>query len=663
MAEPIRLDYAANDAEVIAAFKRQQAEIERERGAREKLQKQITENASTQRKADAEAAASVRELARQQEKLATDAARISEAVRTPLQQYKVSLAGLIDHYKSGRITQDEYHAATAKLKATYDEQTGKTARLKEAERLRNEQVREALKITERLRTANDRYAANVAKITELHKKGHLSAEDYNKALEAEQSALDESSVAGEKHGGVIDSMGVKWAAVGAAGAMAMRSIASELSDLQATMKEANVEYDKMARKLGIQGGLSDAERKEQASIVGNVAIDAGVQIDKAFETATQLSSSGFKDPVKGGTLNTALALMQSSNQIDGDAAGFIKGSGQFLNAFGMEKNSANLLDLGTRMQGLFKSTDVQAADLPDFAKAAPVLSGAGLSLEQSLSALTALRESMGAGEAATGARNVVSMLQTAGTNSTAVGALKKIGLSPDQIDIQGEGLMASLQTLKGATGRMQEADRAQVLTQIFGRENVATASILMNSTGKFGEYAQMQQAGRTGFRADVRTAREGIAADANRVEVKKMMDSVEHDEEVRNQEAMKAGRIAIRDRTMMREWARGGVTGRLSAAAIGIGGAIDDSLIKPITGEKILGAGHAAEVSSIQNKNGEAMARERRLFAGMAGEGGGNELVPLMKQQNELLKEMKNQGAQKAHAGVVGNRVKEGAKE
>jgi hypothetical protein len=188
--EPLRLDYAVNDAEVIASFKRQQKELEAERKKREELQKQINANANAQKEADRAALESAKIVRAEQDKLAASAAKIAEAVQTPLQRYKKGLSELVDHLRAGRLTSEQYRAASDNLKKAYEDQAGVTDKVAAAERLKNEEMREAKRIIDQMMTPQQRYEKSVAKLTDLHNKGRLSLDQYNTAVNAEKAALD-----------------------------------------------------------------------------------------------------------------------------------------------------------------------------------------------------------------------------------------------------------------------------------------------------------------------------------------------------------------------------------------------------------------------------------------------------------------------------------------
>jgi hypothetical protein len=280
MAEPLRMDYVSNDAEVIAAFKRQQAEMEKERKARVELQKQINDNAAAQKAADKSATETAKAFAAEQAKLASAAAKIAESVRTPLQAYKVGLTELVDHYKSGRLSQEEYLAAGDKLKEQYRDQAGVTAKLEKAEKDKNEEIKSAQRIIEANLTAQQKYERNIAQITDLHKKGRLSLEQYNAAVKAEKTSLDKSAESGDKFGGVLGGLGTKVAGA-ATGFATMGTVITfikaeydALLERQGKSKDANInlaaEQEMLINNLGGASGADVAKQISELSVESNI---------------------------------------------------------------------------------------------------------------------------------------------------------------------------------------------------------------------------------------------------------------------------------------------------------------------------------------------------------------------------------------------------------
>lgn len=515
-----------------------------------------------------------------------------------------------------------------------------------------EDMRKADEISRRYESTLDQLKRRVGELNRLHEEGRIDArelalavQDVRDELLGEEEAAEKATRSTGRLQGAFNTM----AAGGAVVTETLREMAGALKELRGDMADATVEADKMFRQYGIQAGLTPEEREQQGRAVGQVALDAAVDLQTAFGAATQLSSSGFEDPVQSGTLNTALALMQSSNQIDGDPAEFIKGSAQFLSAFGMDKDQENLANLGIRLQGLFKTTDVQVPDLTDFAKAAPAMQGAGLSLEDSLSVLTSLRETMSAGEAATGARNVVSLLQTAQNRAPAREALEALQLSPEDVDLQGENIGTVLQRMQDASADMGDAERAQTLDKIFGRENVGAARILMGNAGRLEEFGRMQRAAAGTFNRDVMTARTGLAASRTRTDVAKTLIDLETAEFTDEQERLKQARELITKKTIQDKLAEGGVLNSLQAGFASLGARVESDVVRPLIGESVQGAGHAALADRLGN-----VGPAGTPWSGVQMP---DELTAALKQQNEILGRIERNQVNNVHAGNAGGRA------
>jgi len=298
--EPLRLDYAVNDAEVIAAFKRQQAEIEKERKARGELQKQINDNAAAQRAADKSAAEMSKTLRAEQDKLQASAAKIAESVMTPLARYKKGLAEIVDHLRAGRLTSEEYRAASDKLKQVYQEQSGAAAKLATAERAKNEALQESKKIIDRLLTPQQKYEANIKRINELHAQGLLTTKQHTAALDAEQAALSDIGSGADKSGGLIGGLTTKMAGfvagLGTASAVIgmLKSEYDALIQRQGKSRDANI--DLAAAQSGALDNLDTTLSPEKfAERMRAVSKDLGMsERDLTVAASTALSAKGDK---------------------------------------------------------------------------------------------------------------------------------------------------------------------------------------------------------------------------------------------------------------------------------------------------------------------------------------------------------------------------------
>ena len=294
MAPPLRLDYAVNDADVIAAFKRQQAEIEKERKSRQELEKQINSNAAAQKTADKQALESSKKLQAEQAKLAADAAKLSEAARTPMQTYKQGLAELVDHYRSGRISQDVYRASVDKLKESYDQATGKTERAKEALRLSNEETKEAKRIIDALKTPQQHYMERIGRIEKLHASGKLSSHEYTAAIAAEKKQLAETGEAADKSGGMIGGLTGK-----------MAGFVGGLTSASAVIALLKSEYDALIERQGKSRDANISLAAEQEALLMNLG-DASAK-DVTNQIRDLSKSSGVKEENVTRAVNEAMA--------------------------------------------------------------------------------------------------------------------------------------------------------------------------------------------------------------------------------------------------------------------------------------------------------------------------------------------------------------------
>lgn len=552
--------------------------------------------------------------------------------------------------REGNITADQYKDRFEQLGRESHELRNNLRQLGTQIQQDGEDMRKGEEISRRYESTLDQLKRRVGELNRLHEEGRIDARELALAVQDVRQELLGEDAAAEKatrSSGRLQA-GFDALAAGSVATVAMlREMAAALKEMRGEMTDATVEADKMFRQFGIQAGLTPEEREQQGRAVGQVALEAAVELQTAFDAATQLSSSGFEDPVQSGTLNTALALMQSSNQIEGDPTQFIKGSAQFLSAFGMDKNQQNLANLGIRLQGLFKTTDVQVPDLSEFAKAAPAMQGAGLSLEDSLSVLTSLRETMSPGEAATGARNVISLLQTAVNRAPAREALETLNLRGEDVDLQGEDIATVLQRLQDATADMGDAEQAQTLDKIFGRENVGAARILMGNAGRLQEFGQMQRNAAVSFDRDVMTARSGISAARTREDVAGVLHTLRHAEFTADQDSLRLVRQMTQDTAIKDAVASNTLAGSAQAAWMNIGRMVDDNIVRPLIGESFGATADRRDMADIF-RNGADRTSGVQIP---------DELTEVMKKQNEILLRIERKQANNVHAGNAGGRA------
>ena len=314
---------------------------------------------------------------------------------------------------------------------------------------------------------------------------------------------------------------------------AVKKLAEENARIRTDTMLAGLKGDELQRAYQIQAGLNDREGLEARKKIIGSAATAGTDVDATFRLATQLQSSGFSRPEESGVLDSFLAIGQASNAPVETLTELAKSMSMYLTATGQEKTPENVMRLGLASRGLFKDTDYQIANLQSFAKAAPFFKNAGISQPETLASLTALRESFEAPEAATFGRNIVSALSTSKAGPKPMReALDRLGLDTDQVDLQGESLSDVLHVLNERLDKLPQAERLSTLKQLFEKETVAGASVLLNAekSGRLDELMG-KQSNKMDFTDAVSTARSGPGFARRQLDAQEALAQVDDEED------------------------------------------------------------------------------------------------------------------------------------
>ena len=424
-----------------------------------------------------------------------------------------------------------------------------------------------------------------------------------------------------------------WPAIGAGMATATGAavtLYAALSRLAAAQREIvsqgadqALNLDTLARKMQIQAGLNDEQRKAESIAVIEQSSQAGVKAEAGFQAATQLAGSGFKDPVQSGSLQTILNTMQACS-FHGSPDELVSAFAEALNAYGLEKTNQNLQQIAVSAQSLFKQTDFQLTELQDFAKNASVFEGANNKIDEALAGFTALREVLPAAESGTGLRNFVNKLQAGDLTKENKQNLERIGVDAGQVDFVGESLTQVLKTVKDATDKMPEADRNAALGKMFGTENVASARLLINSVPRIQELQKSQQ-NADQFNTDLQTASGGMQAERNRIENQRILSIMPNAEALNQLENVQRLRDVSQQAAVENATVKfGGATGvavQATAAALN-------------TGDTLFGQGNTQrQAEGIFTLGGSELLR---FFS--TSEQRQAELIQLQRENNEILK-------------------------
>lgn len=443
--------------------------------------------------------------------------------------------GLLDEYK-------KLEAANKKLEEQLAKQV-KVARdnARSEEKLR----RDVMRAVEAARTPVEKYNAALAQYKTALDKGMISQAQFNSVQKAARAELDKSSESVLTFGQSL-SNAVNKAALLRTGLQAVAAAAKAASEQEARMREdafqANMTVDDMSRAYAIQAGIdNDADRVKSRDQIIEVARVNGMKLDKAFEAATQMAAMGITDAK---SLDGFMKVMLTSNLKDASPKELVMASNQFLEASGIETTGENLMGLMVKMRGLFKDTQVEVADLTQFAQAAPAMSPY-MGTDDMLGIMTALRQAMPASLASTAAKNITTRLTASAGTPATVDALAEMGLSPTDVDMVGESALEAIGRLRDGVRRLPKEAQASVVKEMFGLESGASASRLLDSLDKIPQYKESMK-DIAGFTSGVNMALGSDSAARNREEITKQQTQLKDQEETRNFSLLKTQAETLR---------------------------------------------------------------------------------------------------------------------
>lgn len=301
--------------------------------------------------------------------------------------------------------------------------------------------------------------------------------------------------------------------------------------LSQSIDETIPKLDEQQLKLQIQAGLTPQQVEGKIPQIKKSLLETpSTDLSGAFQIQTQLVSSGFKqgDIDSGAALKTVLDLKAATNQF-GEEMGNVKESvaavAQFLKATGSDTSAANIRKIGGNLTQLFEGSDIQFGDLSPLAGEAATLTSKGLSTDIQLAAFSALRDVKNAPEAATGFRQVVSRMSSAGESPAKVKALESIGLKPEDIDLIGEEFPTALKRLKDAVGNVDEKTGRSAVFALFGEKGESAGNALLGKLDVIDQRLEILRGG--AFERNVKLFQESAYAGRQRVGIRRQFSERE----------------------------------------------------------------------------------------------------------------------------------------
>ncbi|HMB77194.1 MAG TPA: phage tail tape measure protein, partial [Kiloniellaceae bacterium] len=283
-------------------------------------------------------------------------------------------------------------------------------------------------------------------------------------------------------------------AIGNLAATAFQRLADAIQSIPAGVLRLGTQVESSLAELSAITGIAgkDLERLGQTAV--SESMRTGVAAADQIE-AFKLLASNIDIATAGGVaglekLGQQVILLKQAAGVDlAQATDIVAGA---INAFGLEASEServvNLLAAGSKF-GAAEVTDLGAA----LKNSAATARGANVSIEETVGALEVMSQNfLKGGEAGTGLRNVISILQTEANK------LADAGLSG--INIESDGLQATLVKLTPLL------DDAAALTEVFVRENASAARILIQNAEAVGTMTEKVTGTNTAYeQAAIRT--------------------------------------------------------------------------------------------------------------------------------------------------------------
>jgi hypothetical protein len=270
----------------------------------------------------------------------------------------------------------------------------------------------------------------------------------------------------------------QWASVTGAIALARQELNLYLQDRRRLREEENAAtntIDNLANQFYVQGRIPTSQQDQFRQQILGVSAARRTDATTGFTVGTQLVSSGLspQQAVGGGVLDEVLALLSATNAsgTGGDPRQITKALVQWMTANNLQPTRENVHGQARALQSLFAGTNLQLAELGQFAPAAATIQRfTGMAPEQSLATATQFLDLTNIERSRTSFQTAVTRLATAGANTEVQRGLGMIGVSAGDVDFQGESFEQAMQKLIAGFGGVDGAKRNAAAKLIFGQE-------------------------------------------------------------------------------------------------------------------------------------------------------------------------------------------------
>lgn len=541
---------AAADSEALEEQERQRQVAyrhamyaEREKARKQKAESDAKSKADDKKKADADQALRDKEIAAMR-RFGMSKKELAKA------DYQKGTGDLKQAHSAGEISDSEYTAGLAAYKRAYMEQIGLIGKRRAAERAaaieKKQMDREGVALLRTFGTEQDRHNAKIQRYRELLKAGSIDQKQFAKAIgmmhldqQKFTAETDQSSNSLMRLGGRLAGIATAYMSV----TQAVRFLMQANKEQQQASEEAASKQDDLVRRVRVQGGLNELQGRKAKNAIYKAAIETASTSEDAFNTASQMISTGFSpEQAQGPALTPFLKLIKAQALVPGkstNAEDMAKSFSMFLSANKKDLNGHNVEELATQIQGL-KETPLKVTDLQQLAKHSGALGElGGMSPEEQLANFSMLLKTQIAEEAGTHMREIVRQLATARSSPKVVEQLGRMGLNPEDVDFKGEDFATVMGRLKKGVETLPEDERASALdivvegrnissmiTTMAGQKEVDDLKKKMNDKAGFARDVEMTTTGQNATSIRQKTAIEMVDA-AKDMQSKTMREAYE----------------------------------------------------------------------------------------------------------------------------------------
>lgn len=370
-------------------------------------------------------------------------------------------------------------------------------------------------------TSDDRdlmqsYLRQTDRIQKLQLELRKMAQEARKAGQEHKKAVDDGGTGADVMIGRLTAIGAGWISATAAvsGYMAVNKKAIEESDAAYNSIDSQRRRSQLLMKLrGKEGEDANAKIEQQA-------IDRGVKPEIGHEIAQQMAGSGFDvAEIVGGALASYLDVLSATGE-DPNAGGVgaegIQALSRYFASQGIEKTAANIDKYGSKVQRLMGPTDLNFGNMTDLSNVSAGFKGM-LSPDEQLAMYANMVSGKPGSQAATAMADIVKNFSIAGSKKDAVDWLKKMGMSPEDINLKGENIGEALDRVRTGLGKLSANNQDIALAKIFEGSNIDEVKYLVeNRKAIYDLIPEMND--NAGFKGDVALMQGGRALAGQRQE-------------------------------------------------------------------------------------------------------------------------------------------------